>query len=231
MTGCWRWYLTLAGSLASVLFAALFFAASLQPHMRVWGMLGVAVVLTYFMARSIRLPGGLGVHGTRLMLPLVLFWGRCFGLGLDDVRRQMIAINNRNVAHRLRGKPIRNVLILLPHCLQWWECTHKITTDVENCRDCGKCGIPQIRAAAKKHGLKVMVVTGGTEARRQIKQSQSDLIVACACERDLLGGIFDVRQSPVFGILNRRPNGPCRSTNIDINELIDILDRVMKGSL
>mgnify|MGYP001335406350 CR=1 FL=1 len=226
-----RWHLTLLASLGTVLFAALLLAASFQPHVRVWGMLAFAVLLLYFMARSIRLPGGVGVHGTRLMLPLVLLWGKVFGLGLDDIRRQMIAINNRNVARRLRGRHIKNVLILFPHCLQWWECSYKITTDVDNCRECGKCGIPAIRAAAKKHGLKVMVVTGGTEARRQIKQSQSDLIVACACERDLLGGIFDVRQSPVFGILNRRPNGSCRSTNIDINELVGILDRAMTGTL
>ena len=50
-------------------------------------------------------------------------------------------------------------------------------------------------------------------ARMGEVRANSDLIVACACERDLLGGIFDVRHSPVFGILNRRPNGPCRSTN------------------
>ena len=226
-----RWYLTLLASLGTVAFAAALLAASLKEHMRVWGLLAFATLLLYFMARSLRLPGGVGVHGTRLMLPLVLLWGKLFGLGLDDIRRQLIAINNRNVARRLRGKSIKSVLILFPHCLQWWDCAHKITTDVENCRDCGKCGIPEIRAAARKHKLKVMVVTGGTEARRQIAQSRSDLIVACACERDLLGGIFDVRHSPVYGILNRRPHGPCRSTNIDINELVGILDRAMTGKL
>jgi len=44
-------------------------------------------------------------------------------------------------------------------------------------------------------------------------------IVAVACELDLTSGIRDTYPIPVIGVLNRRPNGPCYNTSVDIAEV------------
>jgi hypothetical protein len=40
-----------------------------------------------------------------------------------------------------------------------------------------------------------------------------------ACERDLSSGIQDSYPLPVFGIINRRPNGPCYDTQVDLEKV------------
>jgi hypothetical protein len=64
------------------------------------------------------------------------------------------------------------------------------------------------------------VATGGTLARKIVVDKRPDIIIGVACERDLTSGIQDSYPLPVFGILNRRPNGPCYDTDVDL-ELIE----------
>jgi hypothetical protein len=53
------------------------------------------------------------------------------------------------------------------------------------------------------------------------------MIIGVACERDLTSGIQDSFPIPVFGILNKRPHGPCFDTDIDL----EIVERGMAAFL
>ena len=64
-----------------------------------------------------------------------------------------------------------------------------------------------------------MIVNGGTLARKTVKELGPAAIVAVACEQDLFSGILDVRPLPTLGVLNIRPEGPCRNTRVDISQL------------
>ena len=61
------------------------------------------------------------------------------------------------------------------------------------------------------------VATGGTLARRIVVEKKPDVIIGVACERDLSSGIQDSYPIPVYGILNRRPFGPCYDTDVDLD--------------
>ena len=60
----------------------------------------------------------------------------------------------------------------------------------------------------------------GKTAVSLVKEKRPDLIIGVACERDLTSGIQDTYPIPVFGILNRRPNGPCYDTDVSL-ELVE----------
>ena len=75
----------------------------------------------------------------------------------------------------------------------------------------------------KKHFYKLLlalilsfVVAGGEAAREIIKQHRPKAVIAVACERDLVAGIKDVRNLMVLGVPNKRPEGPCKNTCIDL---------------
>ena len=87
-------------------------------------------------------------------------------------------------------------------------------------RVCGKCKIMGLVALSKKYGVPISVATGGTLARRIVVQKRPSIIIAVTCERDLTDGIQDSYPIPVFGILNKRPFGPCYDTDIDL-ELVE----------
>lgn len=156
----------------------------------------------------------------RFLFPLLVLVGKCVRIDKDQVRRAFITINNQLVLTEARRVTPGKLLILLPQCLQNHECDVRITGNVEHCKACGKCKIKNLVALSHKYDVSISVATGGTLARRIVKERKPDMIIGVACERDLTSGIQDTYPIPVFGILNKRPNGPCYDTDVDL-ELVE----------
>ena len=152
----------------------------------------------------------------RFLFPILVGLGRLLGISKDDLRRSFIAVNNRLVLAEAKKVRPEKLLILLPHCLQYHECGVRITGNIENCKACGKCKIKDLVAISKRYGVSISVATGGTIARRIVVEKRPDIIIAVACERDLTSGIQDTYPIAVYGILNRRPHGPCFDTDVDL---------------
>ncbi len=185
-------------------------------------MLGGALTLIFTILRGRNLFFNRRIRGVviRILFPLLVIVGKCFGIGKDEIRRSFLVINNRLVLSETRRVPPEKLLLLLPHCLQHHECDVRVTGNIENCKGCGKCRIKDLVALSKKYGIPVAVATGGTLARRIVVQSRPTVIIGVACERDLTSGIQDTYPIPVYGILNQRPHGPCFDTDVDL-ELVE----------
>ena len=70
------------------------------------------------------------------------------------------------------------------------------------------------------------VVTGGTLARKYLKQTKPDLVIAIACERDLLSGIMDVSSIDVYGIFNIIRDEDCIDTGVSIMEVERVIKKI-----
>jgi uncharacterized protein len=156
----------------------------------------------------------------RFLFPLLVIIGKIFGVSEDRIRRSFIDINNQLVLAENKKVRPEKLLMLLPHCLQNHDCAVRITGNVENCKGCGKCKIKYLVGFSEKYHIPISVATGGTLARRIVVEKRPDIIIGVACERDLTSGIQDSYPIPVYGILNRRPFGPCYDTDIDL-ELVE----------
>ena len=140
-------------------------------------------------------------------------------LGLTEARvqrmGQRMAVNRDRLAHsyikvhnaleRLDSQGELSpdeLLVLLPRCL---------TREQLN----------EARELCQEAGTHVAVVAGGELARKRIMQLRPRAIVGVACERDLLSGVRDVGGNGlrVLGIPNARPDGPCKDTVIQLNDL------------
>ncbi len=153
------------------------------------------------------------------LFPLAVRIGRLLDFEKEQVERSFIELSNQLVKMRKLTVPADRLLILTPHCLQLESCPHKITREIFNCKECGACPISGLVGLAKKYGVRVAVVTGGTLARQVVKGLRPKAILAIACERDLTSGIQDVFPLPVIGVLNERPYGPCCNTQVDIQRV------------
>ncbi len=152
----------------------------------------------------------------KLFLPLMELLARLFGMPAEKVRRSFIKVNNQlALSHAGNLSPSR-ILILLPHCIQRADCTVRLSYSVDACHKCHKCPIAGLLALRDKYGVRLAIATGGTIARRIVVEAKPKLIIAVACERDLASGIQDTHPLPVFGILNVRPDGPCRNTLVSL---------------
>ncbi|MDT8419953.1 MAG: DUF116 domain-containing protein [Desulfuromonadales bacterium] len=177
------------------------------------------LILTLLTGRDLFLLQGLRRIVVKYLFPAIISMGRLFGIDKDLLRQSFIALNNQLVHTKRLRVPAEKTLILLPHCIQLFDCAIKITGDVEQCIRCGKCDIKGLLELAQTFGIDMAVATGGTLARKIIVEKRPGLIIAVACERDLTSGIRDSYPLPVIGVLNRRPSGPCFNTRIVLPEV------------
>lgn len=188
----------------------------------------LSVYFIYKLGSRNKLIGHLAGAGIKTLLPLLIFLAGIFKTNKDLIRKFYIDFNNIMVNSLGRKYSPKNVLILLPHCLQNSECGYKITNNTNNCKRCGRCSIGDILKAAEEKNVEVRIVTGGTAARNVIKKLRPRLILAVACERDLTSGIVDVGKIPVVGLINDRPNGPCYNTCINVDTLKKRLNEILE---
>ncbi len=154
-----------------------------------------------------------------IIYPGMVFLGKLLRYNEDFIRNVFIELNNKLVSIDEYSMEGSNILILIPHCVQKSFCPHRITTNIENCRRCGKCNVDDLIKLKEEFGVNIKVVTGGTLARKVVKDLKPRAIVAIACERDLISGLHDVRNLPVIAITNKRPEGPCVNTLVNIDEV------------
>ena len=77
----------------------------------------------------------------------------------------------------------------------------------------------EIAKIKEELNCEVAVVTGGTLARRLVKEKAPSLIITSACERELAAGLLEVSHIPIIAISNKRPEGPCKNTRVDTEEI------------
>lgn len=169
--------------------------------------------------------------GVKFFLPLAEFFGTAIGFSRDAVRRSFIKVNNELALSRSHLMEPANLLVLLPHCLQRTRCEFRLTHDVNHCKRCGACSLGSLLDLRDKYGVKLAVATGGSVARLIVVQNRPRLILAVACERDLASGIQDTYPLPVFGILNERPEGPCRNTIVSLELVEKVLRQFIRPEL
>ncbi len=188
-----------------------------------------SLIITIYSGREFFLSRKLRGIVIEVLFPLMVFWGRIIGVSRERIQRSFIEINNQLVhSNSDKTKPGR-LLLLLPQCIQDFDCGIKITGNIQNCKRCGTCEIKELLVLAEQYKVKIAVATGGTLARRIIVKMRPKAIVAVACELDLTSGIRDTYPIPVIGVLNRRPNGPCYNTSVDIAEVKKALLHFMEG--
>ncbi|NLC38135.1 MAG: DUF116 domain-containing protein [Clostridia bacterium] len=199
------------------------------------GFLGViafgifCLVLTLWSSKAMPILYNIMILATNMLFPIALSLGQAVGFDKEKIRASFVAVNNQLVHNRGLKVDPKDILILAPHCLQWSQCPHKITVDVNNCRRCGRCPISDLYRLAETYGVRFAVATGGTMARSFVKKYLPRAIVAVACERDLTSGIQDVNPLPVMGVLNTRPNGPCHNTDVDVVEVEMSIREILNG--
>ncbi|SJO33097.1 DUF116 domain-containing protein [Clostridioides difficile] len=153
------------------------------------------------------------------LFPIISFIASSFGMSKSDIRRIYIKLNNEYIYSNKYNFNSEDIIILIPHCIQENSCKLKVTNDIDNCKECGRCNIGELIKLKEKTNVKIFVATGGTLARKIIMDTKPKAVVAVACERDLTSGIQDIKKIPVLGVFNKRPNGPCVNTNVDMMDI------------
>ena len=193
---------------------------------------GIAVFYTYKSKKTGLALTFLNKIGLKILLPFFVFITDIFDSGVlkstkNDIRKIYIEINNILVQGKIKKYSRDDVLLLLPHCLQNTECGYKVTSNINNCKRCGKCCIGDISLLAEKEGISAVVATGGTIARKIVSEYDPKFVLSVACERDLTSGIADIGGIPVVGLINERPNGPCNNTFIDVNIIKENIESIV----
>lgn len=179
-------------------------------------------IITYCILRDKRISSKImkiNFNIVSTLYPLLIVLGKAISIPKNEIRKVYIKLNNEYIySNKYKLQP-QDILILIPHCIQKSSCKLKVTTEVKNCKNCGLCNVGELVELQDKYKVNVFIATGGTLARKKIMESKPKAVIAVACERDLTAGVQDAKGVPVLGVFNKRPNGPCVDTKIDIEEV------------
>jgi len=143
----------------------------------------------------------------------------------------VISLGSEKTLRKFGGAvPAERILLLLPHCLQWHDCQLRITYNPYNCVRCGRCPVGSLLDLADRTGVKIAIATGGTLARRHIRELRPLAVVAVACPRDLGQGMLDAHPIPVAGVENSRPAGDCIDTTVDVRTVEETVNRLKSAT-
>lgn len=134
-------------------------------------------------------------------------------------KRRLIEFNNKLVIQKLGGKRLRNALLLVPFCIQRRSCPHHVAWNTENCVNCGRCAIGGLREVAKKRGMVMRVAIRSMFAPMFVREVKPSLVLAIACEHELLSGLLRIHPIACYGVFNTRPEGPCKNTRVNFRSL------------
>lgn len=170
----------------------------------------------------------LALWSFEILFFVALKLGSLLRLSEEAVARAYLTLNNRLVALEKLVLEPEELLLVIPHCLQWSGCPYKLDLSTEGCRECGRCQVGALRKLAQSYGVALAFATGGTLARRAIENYRPRSVIAVACEGDLWRGTTQLRGKPVYGVLNQRPQGPCADTCVPLEEIKKALELFLK---
>ena len=140
----------------------------------------------------------------------------------------IIKWNNRLVRwRRIKVRP-EEILLLLPHCLHRQSCRQNVVHSLDECKRCGACCVGDLAGIRDDFGVVACIAGGGREALARTKQPGIKAVVAVACEKELVQGIFASFPKPVTGIVNVTPEGPCKNTLADPEKVIKAIESLTR---
>ncbi|MFA6472002.1 MAG: DUF116 domain-containing protein [Candidatus Latescibacterota bacterium] len=162
--------------------------------------LGTIIIASVFTGRNLLFHSRLGQVAASRILPLALTIASRLGISRDRLGNSFVIFSNALV--KAGHKPEKGkTIILIPRCLK-----------IEMRK--------AVQDMGEKAGVGVFVATGGGEARKVIRQERPSAVIGIACERDLISGISDVAPKiPTMGVCNKRPEGPCKNTLVNLDDL------------
>lgn len=142
-----------------------------------------------------------------LLLDIAIKIGKVFGVSRDRLVNSFLKLHNLFIDSDPQRVPTDKIMLLLPRCLS-------------------KEMFRALKLMRESYGFIITTAGGGSEARNKIRKLRPGLIIAVACERDLLTGFIDVNPHiPVIGYPNIRPCGPCKNTEVDLQTIEDTVKR------
>ena len=174
--------------------------------------LGILIIISVFTGKNLLYHKRFGQIAASRILPLAYAIARRSGISRDRFSNSFITFSNAIV--KASHKPGNGkTILLIPRCLK---------SDIKK----------EVIDLGNRAGIGVFSATGGGQARKIILKEHPSAVIGVACERDLISGINDVApKMPTLGITNKRPEGPCKNTLVNLDEVKKAIETLTGKSL
>lgn len=162
----------------------------------------------------------------KLILPIIVWWSSFFNKKKQLLILEKIVEVNNNFVLSEKKTGNKKILILLPRCLQYFNCSYNIISSISNCKSCGKCKIKDIILLNERYNLDIKVVPGGNLAKMFVKEFDPEYILAVACDVELILGIKEVYPYKVLAVPNIIVDKPCINTDVNVSNIENLLQKI-----
>jgi len=147
--------------------------------------------------------------------PIIFILSKLFKIRYQKLQLGFVDLNNSWVLGYLKTHKPKRILFETPICLQSQDCPHNVISDLNNCKECGKCQVCDLKRLSSEFNVKAAIFTGSQLAIKMVKDFKPDVIIAIACEKEITEDIPLIYPYMAYGIINIRNNGPCLNTKFD----------------
>ena len=148
------------------------------------------------------------------------------GTGKRMISRHFFTFNNELVERALKDAGPGQVLLLLPHCMQFSGCRIDVVADVDNCKGCGKCQIGDLLTYKEKYGIPIRVCLRTRYALTHIVELKPELVIGVACESRLYKGVRGAKGLYRYLVETENDNDCCIDNSIMIEKVSGLLERL-----
>ena len=128
----------------------------------------------------------------------------------------MVALASAFWHDQVAAVPCNRRLLLLPDCLRNEEaCPAEFDATGLLCRDCGACGLSDLRAEAERKGYKVLIAEGSPTVMKIILGGYVDAMVGVACLNVLEKTIDKILLAGIPCMAVPLLSSGCRNTSVD----------------
>ena len=79
-----------------------------------------------------------------LLFNPVIFIASSIGIPKNEMRKIYVKLNNSYIYSNKYNFNSKDIMILIPHCVQKNSCKLKVTNKIENCAKCGLCNVSDL---------------------------------------------------------------------------------------
>jgi len=102
----------------------------------------------------------------------------------ENSRRLFRQINERFRA-RILELDSREICLFLPHCLRSRDCPAESGEEGIRCRNCGRCSVGPLFAAAEAGGVRAFCVPGGSLLEKIVRERRPAAVLGVACDKEI----------------------------------------------
>jgi len=151
-------------------------------------------------------------------------WARSIVDSEDHLAWTMVLIGSKLWTRQVKGVPVSQRLLLLPHCMRHTEqCPAPYDAEGLHCRKCGACELGRLKSVAETLGYRVLIAEGSPVVMQWILSGKTSAILGVGCLRSLEKAFEKLQLAGIPALAVPLHSATCKDSTTDVDWVLEMI--------